>query len=266
MMVSQKPYEEQYLDIAQDILDKGYYSDNRTGIPTYKLPHQIIQVDLQKEFPILTTKFVAFKTAVKELLWIMNGNNSVEDLKAQNVNIWNEWEKEDGTVGTCYGWVIKQYDQINKLIKQLRTDDQDRGMIISLWQIEHLAGGSLRPCVWSSEWDVTDNRLNCKLNIRSNDFFLGGPFNHTQYAVLVHLLSQITGHEPGLLTICISNAHIYENHVVQMKEQLSKRDKAYPMPKLWINPDIKEFKDFTIDDIKLIDYKHHDKIKADVAV
>ena len=259
--------DEIYLDLVEKVLKQGYYDDNRTGVKTYKLPHQIVQFNLQEEFPILTTKFVAFKTAVKELLWIFQKqSNSVEELKKDNVHIWDEWEMKDGTIGTAYGWVVKEYKQIDKLIQQLKTNDQDRRMIINLWQIPHLDTGALYPCVFNSCWDVTDNKLNCMLTIRSNDLPLGHPFNVTQYAVLVNLLAQVTNHEVGLLTVCISNAHIYENQVEGIKIQLDRRDKAYPAPKLYINPEIKDFYDFTLEDIKLIDYKYHEKIQMDVSV
>lgn len=256
-----------YLDLVEKILNEGYYDKNRTGTNTYKLPHQFMQFDLQEEFPILTTKFVAFKTAVKELLWIFQKqSNSVKELQADNVHIWDEWELEDGTIGTAYGWVVREYNQIDKLIHQLKTNDQDRRMIINLWQIAHLDTGALHPCVFNSCWDVTDGKLNCMVTVRSNDIPLGNPFNVAQYAVLVHLIAQVTNHEPGILTFCISNAHIYENQIEGMKLQLSRREQALPAPKLWINPDIKDFYDFTIKDIKLIDYKHLGKIEMEVSV
>ena len=259
--------DEQYLNLVENILNNGYYDQNRTGIATYKLPHQILQFDLSDEFPILTTKFVAFKTAVKELLWIFQKqSNSVEELKKDNVHIWDEWEMKDGTIGTAYGWIVKEFHQIDKLINQLKTNPQDRRMMINLWQIPYLDTGALYPCVFNSCWDVTDGKLNCMLTIRSNDIPLGNPFNVTQYAVLVNLLAQVTNFKPGLLTVCINNAHIYENQIEGMKEQLNRRDKALPAPKLWINPEIKDFYKFTVDDIKLIDYNHLGKINMEVAV
>lgn len=259
--------DKKYLAIAEDILENGYFDDNRTGAKTYKLPHQIMQFNLEKEFPILTTKFVAFKTAVKELLWIFKDqSNIVQDLRDQNVKIWNEWEKEDGTIGTAYGWVVKKYDQVNKLIDALKNNPQDRRMMINLWQIEHLDGGSLQPCCFCTMWDVTDGKLNCMLIQRSGDLPLGVPFNTTQYAVLVHLLAQVTGLKPGLFTHVINNAHIYENQIEGIKLQLTRKDEAYEAPKLWINPEVKDFYDFTLDDIKLVDYKHHDVIKMEVSV
>lgn len=258
--------DKQYLAIVRDILDHGYYDTNRTGVSTYKLPHKIMQFDLSREFPILTSKFVGFKTAVNELLWIYRDqSNSVLKLQEENVHIWDEWMKEDGTIGTSYGWVVKEYNQIDKLISSLKNDPQNRRMMLNLWQIPHLEGGSLYPCAFMTMWDVTEDRLNCMLVQRSGDIPLGVPFNMTQYAVLVHLIAQVTGYKPGLFTHVINNAHIYENQVEGMKEQLS-RGEAPDAPKLWLNPEITDFYDFTIDDIRLEGYEHLGKIRMEVSV
>ncbi len=260
-------YDTQYLNIIENILDHGYYDQNRTGIATYKLPHQTMQFDLEKELPILTTKKVAFRTAVREILWIyQKQSNDVHELHKQKVHIWDEWMQEDGTIGTAYGWVIKEYQQVDKLLHQLKTNPQDRRMMVNLWQIPHLETGALAPCCFLSMWDVTDGRLNCMLVQRSGDMGLGVPFNTTQYAVLTHLIAQATGLRPGLLTHVINNAHIYENQVEGLKLQLSRKDQAYPAPKLWINPEVKDFYQFTMKDIKLEDYQYHDKIEMEVAV
>ncbi|MBK1813495.1 thymidylate synthase [Clostridium sp. YIM B02505] len=260
-------YDKKYLSIVEDILENGYLDNNRTGVKTYKLPHQIMQFNLEKEFPILTTKFVAFKTAVKELLWIFkDGSNDVRKLQAENVHIWDEWMLDDGTIGTSYGWVVKKFDQIDNLIETLKDNPQDRRMMINLWQIPYLNGAPLHPCCFLTMWDVTDGKLNCMLVQRSGDMGLGVPFNSSQYAVLVHLIAQATNLKPGLFTHVINNAHIYENHVNGLKEQLLRKDSSYAAPTLWINPEINNFYDFTADDIKLIDYKHHSKINMEVAI
>lgn len=259
--------DKQYLDIVQNILDRGYYDQNRTGVATYKLPHQIMQYDLSKEFPILTTKFVAFKTAVKELLWIYKDqSNDVRKLQEQNVHIWDEWMLADGTIGKAYGYQVAKYKQIDKLINTLKTNPQDRRMIVSLWNIEDLPDMALQPCCYQTLWDVEGDRLNCMLVQRSGDFPLGVPFNMSQYAVLVHLIAQVTGYKPGLFTHVVNNAHIYENQVEAMKLQLTRREQAYEAPELWVNPAITNFYDFTAEDIKLIDYKHLGKIEMEVAV
>lgn len=254
-------YDKQYINIAKDILKNGYYDKNRTVNNTYKLPHQIMQFDLQKEFPILTTKFVAFKTATKELLWIFKDqSNDVIKLQEQNVHIWDEWMMEDGTIGEAYGYVVKEYNQIDKLIDTLKNNPQDRRMMINLWQIPHLDKGALPPCCFLTLWDVTDNHLNCMLIQRSGDLPYGVPFNTTQYAVLTYLLAHVTNLQPGKLTHVINNAHIYENQIEGMKKQFENEDKAYDAPTLWLNPEIKDFYDFTINDIKLINYQNHGKI------
>ncbi len=242
----------QYLDIVANILDNGYYSNNRTGIPTYKLHHQIMQFNLEKEFPILTTKFVAFKTSVKEILWIWQmQSNDVRELQKMNCHVWDEWMRPDGTIGKAYGYQIRKYKQVDKLLHQLQTDNQDRRMIVNLWNIEDLDDMALQPCAFQTLWDVTDGRLNCMLVQRSGDMGLGVPFNMTQYAVLIHLIAQSAGLKPGLFTHIINNAHIYENHVDAIRTQLSRRDQAMAAPKLIINPDIHNFYDFTIDDSNL---------------
>lgn len=257
----------QYLEIVENILKRGYFDNNRTGIHTYKLPHQTMQFDLSKEFPILTTKFVAFITAVKEMLWIYRDqSNDVSLLQAQNVRVWDEWVDENNTIGKAYGYQVAKFKQIDDLIHRLKTNPQDRRMIMSLWNIEDLPEMALQPCAFQTLWDVTDSRLNCMLIQRSGDMGLGVPFNLTQYAVLVHLIAQVTGLKPGLLTHVINNAHIYENHGKALTKQLERKEEAYEAPTLWINPDITDFYDFTIDDIKLIDYKYHEKLKMEVAV
>ncbi|MBR2901998.1 MAG: thymidylate synthase [Clostridia bacterium] len=259
--------DEQYLAIISDILDHGYYDTNRTVTNTYKLPHKIMQFDLEQEFPILTTKKVAFKTATKELLWIYRDqSNDVLKLQEQNVHIWDEWMMEDGTIGTAYGWIVGKYHLIDNLIEGIKRDPQGRRHIMSLWQNEWLDTGSLHPCAFMTMWDVTDGRLNCMLVQRSADMGLGVPFNMSQYALLAHIVAQCTGYRPGIFTHVINNAHIYENHVEQLRGQLGRLSEAYPAPKLWINPDKTSIYDFTADDVKLIDYRYHDTIKMDVSV
>lgn len=257
----------QYLDIVENILKNGYYANNRTGIPTYKLPHQIMQFDLAEEFPILTTKFVAFKTAVKEILWIWQlQSNDVRELQKMNCHVWDEWMREDGTIGKAYGYQIQKYKQVDTLLRTLKEDPQSRRMIVSLWNIEDLPDMALQPCAYQTLWDVADGRLNCMLIQRSGDMGLGVPFNMTQYAVLIHLIAQAAGLKPGLFTHVINNAHVYANHVETLKTQLARRSQALPAPKLLLNPDITNFYDFTIDDINLDHYQHLGKLSMEVAV
>ncbi len=259
--------DDQYLDIIEKIIHTGYYSNNRTGIPTYKLPHQIMQFDLAEEFPILTTKFVAFKTSVKEILWIWQlQSNDVRQLQQMGCHVWDEWMRPDGTIGKAYGYQIRKYKQVDKLIDTLKHNNQDRRMIVTLWNIDDLPDMALQPCAFQTLWDVSDGRLNCMLVQRSGDMGLGVPFNMTQYAVLIHLIAQSTGLKPGLFTHVINNAHIYENHIDVLKQQLERRQDALAAPKLIINPDIHDFYDFKPEDIRLDNYQHLGKLSMEVAV
>lgn len=257
-----------YLDIVQNILDNGRLGQNRTGMPAYKLPHQIMQFDLEKEFPILTTKFVAFKTSVKEILWIwQKQSNDVRVLQQWNCHVWDEWMQEDGTIGKAYGYQLAKYHQVDTLLKTLKENPQSRRMVVSMWNVEDLPEMALQPCAFLTMWDVSaDNRLNCMLVQRSGDMGLGIPFNMAQYAALVCMIAQVSGLRPGLFTHVINNAHIYENHVEALKTQLAKRNEAYPAPRLQLNPEIKDFYDFKPEDIVLENYQHLGKLPMKVSV
>ena len=257
----------QYLNIIENILDHGIYGQNRTGIATYKVSQQIMQFDLQEEFPILTTKFVAFKTAVKELLWIWQmQSNDVRKLQDMNVHVWDEWMREDGTIGKAYGYQIAKYKQLDNLIKTIKEDPDSRRMIVTLWNIEDLPDMALQPCAYETLWDVGNGYLNCMLIQRSGDMGLGVPFNTAQYAALLCMIAQVTGLKPGQSTHVINNAHIYENHVDALREQLARRNQALPAPTIHVNPDITDFYDFTPEDIVLEGYEHLGKLAMTVAV
>lgn len=271
-------YDYYYLSIANKILSEGEMRDNRTGIRAISLPHVCITIDLEEDgFPILASKFVGFKTAIKELLWIWQmQSNDVRKLQDMNVHIWDEWMQEDGTIGKAYGYQLAKYKQVDNLIKTIKEDPTSRRMITTLWNIEDLPEMALQPCAFQTLWNINKGKLNCMLTIRSNDWFLGNPFNVAQYAALVYMIAQVTNYKPGKLTVCINDAHIYENHIPQIQEQLGLVDMnelfdAYRTnrlckPKLVLNEDIKDFYDFTIDDIKLEGYIPGPKIKAEVAV
>lgn len=272
-----------------------------TEARTIRLPHQVMQFDLSEEFPILTSKKVGFKTATLEILWIyQQASNDVRWLQERNVKIWNEWEvSPDGmyqgrnlneifhkkhpnepaedfahTIGTAYGWIVKRYHLIENLIETLKSNPGNRRMVFSLWQNEWLETAALPSCVWNSQWNVTDGRLNLLVTSRSTDVPLGLPFNIVQYAVLCCLIAQCVGVEPGQFTFITNDAHIYENQVDGIREQIARYDEAVkkgtlpPAPKLWLNPEIKDFYKFDssreLKDIKLIDYKNLGTIKMPV--
>lgn len=278
-------FDNEYLDLCERIMENGIIGHNRTGTDTKKLTHEIMQFNLEEEFPILTSKFVAFKSAVLEMLWFYQAqSNDVRWLQDRGVKIWNEWEiGEDGyyngkyfgkeyahTIGTAYGWIVKEYKLTQNLIEMIKTNPDDRRMIMSLWQNKHIETASLPSCVWNTQWDVTDGKLNCIVNQRSCDVALGLPFNVSQYAVLVHLIASVTNLKPGKLTWVINNAHIYVDQFDGIREQLKRRNECLEAPKLWINPEIKDFFKFDnskeLQDIKLIDYNHLGKISMPVSV
>jgi len=255
-------YDYYYLSVANQILSNGDMRDNRTGIRAISLPHVCMTFDLEDAFPILASKFVGFKTAVKELLWIWQmQSNDVRKLQDMGVHIWDE---------------LAKYKQVDNLIKTIKEDPTNRRMVVTLWNIEDLPDMALQPCAFQTLWNINHGRLNCMLTIRSNDWFLGQPFNVTQYAVLVHMIAQVTGYKPGQLTVCINDAHIYENHIPQMQQQMGLVDlneltdtiktNRECKPQLVLNPEVKDFYDFKIEDFSLEGYTPGPKIKAEVAV
>lgn len=296
-------FDKDYLELCRRILEEGKEVENRTGINTIKVPSHHFQFDLNKEFPTLTTKQLFFRQAILEMLWIYQvQSNDVRWLKERNVNIWNEWEiSEDGkwyasqmlpdengnlvkkevvkdfgkdwahTIGTAYGYIVNKFGLIDNLLDKIKNNPTDRRMLMSLWQDDYLKTAVLPSCVWSSEWDVTDGKLNAWVHQRSCDVPLGLPFNVTQYAVLLNMLAQVNGLEPGTLDWSIKDAHIYVNQVDGIKEQIHRFDTLgdFPAPELWLNPEVKDFYDFDnskdCKDIKILNYKHHGPIRFPIA-
>ena len=290
-------WDKEYLKLCKKILTEGKEVENRTGINTIKIPSYNLEFDLGEEFPVLTTKQLFFRQAILEMLWIYQvQSNDVRWLQERNVHIWDKWEiddnglwhatqniMEDGklvkkeivkdfgreyshTIGTAYGYIVKKFNQIDNLINTIKNNPTDRRMLISLWQNEYLNTAVLPSCVWSSEWDVTDGKLNAWVHQRSCDVPLGLPFNVTQYAVLLNLLAHISNLKPGTLSWSIKDAHIYVNQIDGIKEQLKRFEENGDLeaPTLWINPDIKDFYSFDnsseCKDIKVLNYKHMGKI------
>lgn len=295
-------WDKEYIELCKKIIDSGVQVQNRTGVDTIKIPYYGFSFDLSEEFPVLTTKQLFFKNAITEILWIYQAqSNDVRWLQERGNKIWNEWEIdengiwranqmvfEDGklvkkqiekqfdkefahTIGTAYGYIVKRYQLTQKLIEKIKNNPTDRRMVMSLWQDEFLDTAVLPSCVWSSEWDVTDGKLNCLVHQRSCDVPLGLPFNVTQYATLVNLIAHCTGLKPGTLNWSIKDAHIYVNQLEGIKEQIKRFEtlEDLPAPELWINPEVKDF--FEIDnskelkDIKILNYKHHGKIEFPIS-
>ena len=239
------------------------------------------------EVPLLTTKKVAWKTAIKELLWIWQmKSNRVQDLRDMGVKIWNEWERPDGTIGKAYGyqlgkknrelvgdWVdignarVKFYeivDQVDYLIHELKTNPASRRHITTLWNPDDLDDMALTPCVYETQWHVKQGILHLDVRCRSNDVALGMPFNIFQYHVLHRMIAQVTGYEVGEFSYYIGDVHVYDRHLEPLLEQMNRE--TFTPPTLEINPDIKSFYDFTIDDFVLNNYEHGDKISFEIAI
>ena len=280
-------FDKQYIELCERIIEKGQRTQNRTGVDTLKVFGETMRFDLAKEFPILTSKFVAWKSAILEILWIyQEQSNDVRWLKDRGVKIWNEWAcDEDGnyqgksygkefahTIGTAYGWIVKKYGLTQKLIKTLKENPLDRRMLMTLWQDKHVPTATLPSCVWNSMWNVTDGKLNLIVSQRSCDVALGLPFNVTQYATLALLIAHVTGFEPGEMLWVINDAHLYVNQLDGINEQIRmfKEKGSPPAPKLWINPNIKDFFKFDnskeLKDIKIEGYEYNMKISMPVAV
>lgn len=282
-----------YCELCEKIITDGKRVENRTGIDTIKVPSAHFQLDVGKEFPILTTKQLFIRQAVLEMLWIYQAqSNDVRWLQERNVHIWDLWEiNENGdwcdektgavlkhfdpsfahTIGTAYGYIVKKMGLMDKLIYSLKNDVNDRRRVMSLWQDEYLDTAVLPSCVWSSEWDVTDGVLNAWVHQRSCDVPLGLPFNVTQYAVLLCMLAQVCGLKPGTIDWSIKDAHIYVNQIDGIKEQIERYETkgSLPAPTLWLNPEIDDFYAFDaskdIKDIRLENYEHMGKIRFPLA-
>lgn len=294
-------FDHDYIALCKKILNHGHRAENRTGVDTYKLPAYSFHFDLSQEFPILTTKQVFIRQAILEMLWIWQvQSNDVRWLQERNVHIWDEWEiQEDGnwyaeqnvptasglrkekivkkigrefahTIGTAYGFITKKFQLTQKLIRTLKTNPEDRRLVLSLWQDDYLDTAVLPSCVWSTEWDVTDGRLNLWVHQRSCDVPLGLPFNITQYATFLSMIAQTTGLIPGTMDWSIKDAHIYVNQVEGIQEQIRRFDtlEDLPAPTLWLNPHCNDFFDFDnskdLKDVCLKNYRHHGKIQFQI--
>jgi thymidylate synthase len=283
-------FDKQYAALCEKILTEGEHVKNRTGTDTIKIFGHTFRFDLEKEFPILTSKFVAWRSAILEILWIFQAqSNDVRWLQERGVKIWDEWAADENgfyeqiggkvlhlgkefahTIGTAYGWIVKKYKMTENLIESIKTKPQDRRMILSLWQNEYFPTACLPSCVWSSQWNVSRGRLNLTVNCRSNDVPLGLPFNITQYSALCCMIAHVCGLKPGELLYTINDAHIYVNQIEGIKKQMEflKENGCPPAPKFWLNPEVKDFFDFDnskeLRDLRLDGYEYNMKISFPV--
>lgn len=272
----------QYLDVLKKIMEEGIDKPNRTGIGSRAVFGAPMRFKMSDGFPAMTTKKLAFEAVKAELLWFLSGSSDVKELQKLGCRIWDEnanadyWKpkaKFEGDLGRVYGVQWRKWkspysetpiDQISNAIKKLKENPNDRRIIVSAWNPAELDMMALPPCHLLFQFFVADKKLSLMMYQRSCDVFLGVPFNIASYSLLLHMVSQVVGLEPNECIIILADAHIYLNHFEQVKEQLSRE--SYPLPKLWLNPEIKNIDNFRMEDIKLIDYKYHPSIKAPMAV
>jgi len=290
----------QYLELCQDILDNGFDRKNeRTGEVTRSVFGRQLRFDLRKEFPIVKAKRIAFRVMIVELIWFLSGSTNIKFLTDNNCHIWNEWANEDGDLGPVYGkqwrsWnryevirhsqfityggrtianiehqqttKITPIDQIASVIHKLKTNPSDRRMLVIAYNPGEVDKMALPPCHYAFQFFVNNkNELSCMWNQRSVDTFLGLPFNIASYAVLTHMIAQVCNLQVGELIASLGDTHLYENHFNAVTEMLSRPLITEPA-QLWLNPQVDDIDKFTITDIRLDNYKHHETIKAPIAV
>ncbi|MFT3675374.1 MAG: thymidylate synthase [Chitinophagaceae bacterium] len=263
---------QEYLQLLQHILDNGAHKTDRTGTGTQSCFGYQMRFDLQKGFPLVTTKKVHLKSVIHELLWFLKGETNIAYLKEHGVSIWNEWADENGELGPVYGkqwrsWEGKDHkivDQISELIAQIRKNPDSRRLIVSAWNVTDLPDMALMPCHTLFQFYVADGRLSCQLYQRSADVFLGVPFNIASYALLTLMIAQVCDLQPGEFIHTFGDVHIYNNHREQVALQLSRE--PYPLPVMKLNPAVKDIFSFSFEDFTLENYQSHPAIKAPVAV
>ncbi|MGX1770928.1 thymidylate synthase [Nocardia brasiliensis] len=261
----------QYEDLLRLVLASGTNKADRTGTGTRSIFGHQLRYDLSKGFPLITTKKVHLKSIVYELLWFLRGDSNATWLQEHGVSIWDEWADADGELGPVYGVQWRSWptpdgthiDQIAEVLQTLRTNPDSRRMLVSAWNVSELNKMALAPCHAFFQFYVADGRLSCQLYQRSADLFLGVPFNIASYALLTHMVAQQTEFEPGDFIWTGGDCHIYDNHLDQVDEQLS-RD-PYPFPTLRLRPAPTLF-DYVYEDVEVVGYQHHPAIKAPVAV
>lgn len=263
---------QQYLQLLEHILQKGVKKQDRTGTGTLSCFGYQMRFDLKEGFPMVTTKKLHLKSIIHELLWFLKGETNIRYLKENGVSIWDEWADEKGELGPVYGkqwrsWQStsgKQIDQVSELIAQIKSNPDSRRLIISAWNVGDLPEMALMPCHALFQFYVAEGKLSCQLYQRSADVFLGVPFNIASYALLTLMLAQVCDLEPGEFVHTFGDVHLYNNHLEQAHLQLGR--KPFPLPKMKLNPAIKNIFDFKFDDFTLENYQHHPPIKAPVAV
>lgn len=263
---------QQYLDLLSRILNEGVHKGDRTGTGTLSVFGNQMRFDLRDGFPLLTTKKLHLKSIIYELLWFLRGDTNVHYLQEHGVRIWNEWADENGELGPVYGHQWRSWpdykggtiDQITNVLEQIKHNPNSRRMLVTAWNPAEVDKMALPPCHCLFQFYVADGRLSLQLYQRSADTFLGVPFNIASYALLLQMMAQVTGLEAGEFIHTTGDTHLYSNHLEQAKLQLTRTPR--PLPKMKINPDVKDLFAFKYEDFELVDYNPYPHISAEVAV
>ena len=262
----------QYLDLLDRILKEGPKKEDRTGTGTISVFGHQMRFNLEEGFPCLTTKKLHLKSIIHELLWFLAGDTNVKYLQENGVRIWNEWADENGDLGHVYGYQWRSWpdykgghiDQISEVVETLKKNPDSRRIIVNAWNVADIENMNLPPCHAMFQFYVADGRLSLQLYQRSADCFLGVPFNIASYALLLQMMAQVPGLRAGDFIHTLGDAHLYLNHIEQAKLQLTRE--PYALPKMKINPDVKDIFSFKFEDFSLEEYTAHPHIKAEVSV
>ena len=262
----------QYLDLLDFVLNTGVQKSDRTGTGTISVFGYQMRFDLRESFPLLTTKKLHLRSIVHELLWFLQGATNTQYLLDNNVTIWNEWADKDGNLGPIYGYQWRSWpkpdgshiDQIRQVINSIQKNPDSRRHIVSAWNVGDLDQMALPPCHLLFQFYVANGELSCQMYQRSCDIFLGVPFNIASYALLTMMMAQVTGLKPGEFIHTLGDAHIYLNHLNQVKLQLTRE--PMKLPEMKINPSINNIDDFRFEDFQLTGYQSHPHIKGDIAI
>ena len=262
----------QYLDLLNRITTEGVHKEDRTGTGTISVFGHQMRFNLEEGFPLLTTKKLPLKSIIHELLWFLKGDTNVKYLQENGVRIWNEWADENGDLGHVYGYQWRSWpdyngghiDQISEVIDQIKNNPDSRRIIVNAWNVADLGNMNLPPCHMFFQFYVADGKLSLQMYQRSADTFLGVPFNIASYALLLMMVAQVTGLRAGEFIHTTGDTHLYLNHLEQVKLQLTREPRA--LPKMKINPEVKNIFDFKYEDFELVNYDPHPHIAGKVAV
>ena len=262
----------QYLDLLDHVLKNGYKKPDRTGTGTISVFGYQMRFDLQEGFPLLTTKKLHLSSILYELLWFLKGSTNVQYLHENGVTIWDEWARPDGELGPVYGYQWRSWpkpdgthvDQIARVVESIKNNPDSRRHIVSAWNVGELDKMALPPCHLLFQFYVAGDKLSCQMYQRSCDIFLGVPFNITSYALLTLMMAQVTDLKPGEFIHTLGDAHIYLNHLEQVKLQLTRT--PFPLPRMIINPEIHDILSFSFSDFNLQDYQAHPHIKGQISI